>query len=45
MISTRTTFSYPVLTVLGRGNTHSVHGSPRRSDPKGMHVILTKEKK
>jgi hypothetical protein len=28
----------PRLTELGGGGIYSVHGSPRRSDPKGMHV-------
>jgi hypothetical protein len=29
--------------VLGGEGIYSVHGSPRRSDPKGMHGLLTKE--
>jgi len=33
----------PRLTVLGGDGIYSVHGSPRRSDPKGMHGLLTKE--
>jgi len=45
MISTRATFCLPRLTVLGGGGVYSVHGLPRYSDPKGMHVILTDKEK
>jgi len=34
-------YRLPRLTVLGGGGIYSVHGSPRRSDGKPMHGLLT----
>jgi hypothetical protein len=36
---------HPVLTVLGWGDFHSMHGSPRRSDPTRDACFTNKEKK